>query len=303
MSFLSGGLPVLRHFSNKMIDYIQMKLIAKNFVQRKGFSLAEILAVLIISSMIILAVLSLYGRLNKVSASVISNLEKGQLPREVLQLISEDLERILSDARDTKINFQNKIGADGIQSARLEIFKYIYDGAGNPVIFEQIVWQTGADSAVSPGGLVLYRRHNGLALEDKLLDEQRPDIENEKQLFIPVCTGVTFFSIQTATFKAGSIDKTADGKEVRIDTWSTTSLPQNIIAAISFAEPIETAPGQWEVPETDKTVRIIALDRTRKIPFSLAVMDLNEVNDLKPTVNTDLNIRDANNSNRNVTGR
>jgi len=114
---------------------------------------------------------------------------------------------------------------------------------------------------------------------------------------------VTFFSIQTATFKAGSIDKTADGSEVRIDTWSGTTLPQNIIAAISFSEPVETAPGQWEVPETEKTVKIIAIDRTRKIPFSLAVMDNNDVNELKPRVDTNPNIQDINNSNRNVTGR
>ena len=63
-----------------------MKLIEKT-ICKKGFSLAELLAALVISSMIILAVFSLYGRLNKVSASVIGRLEKGQLPREILQLI------------------------------------------------------------------------------------------------------------------------------------------------------------------------------------------------------------------------
>lgn len=278
-----------------------MKTIKKT-ICKKGFSLAEILAVMVISSMIILAVLSLYGRLNKVSASIISKLERGQLPREILQLISEDLERILSDARDTRINFQNKIDRNGIQSARLEIFKYIYDKNNNPKIFEQIIWQTGADMEASPNGLVLYRRHNGIALEDKLLDEQRQDFE--KLLFIPVCSGVTFFSIQTANFQAGIIETTPEGKEVLIDSWGASTLPQNIIATISFAEPVEIAPGQWQVPQEEKIVKIIALDRTKKIPFRLAIMDYNDVNDLNiSSVNKDRNIQDTNSTNKNVTNR
>jgi prepilin-type N-terminal cleavage/methylation domain-containing protein len=279
-----------------------MKLNKKIFVRKKGFSLAELLAVLVISSMIIIAVLSLYGRLNKVSASVINKLDSGLQGREILQLISEDLERILSDARDTRINFQNRIESDGSWSARLEIYKYIYDKNSAQQIFEQIIWQTAIDLTASPTGQVLYRRHNGMALEDKLLDESKQDYE--KDLFIPVCKGVTFFSVRTATFQAGSVETTNDGTEIYIDKWNVTVLPQNLIITISFAQPVEISPGQWQVPEEEKTVKVIALDRTRKIPLRLAIMDYNDVNDLNPNETVkEPNIPDTNSTNKNVNNK
>jgi prepilin-type N-terminal cleavage/methylation domain-containing protein len=279
-----------------------MKLIRQNPVQKRGFSLAELLAALVISSMVILAVLSLYSRLNNVSAAVIGRLERGQLPREILQLIAEDLERIVSDSRDTRINFQNKIESNGLQSGRIEIIKTIYDKNNNPQIFEQIIWQTSMDSVGSPSGMVLYRRHNGIALEDKLLDEPKQGFE--RQLFIPVCGGITFFSIQTANFQTGDIEAASDGKPVLIDRWGVDSLPANIIATISFADPIEVTPGQWQVPDTEKITRIIALDRTRKIPFIIEMKNYTDISDQnKPSGNKKQNIQDANRPGGDVRGK
>jgi hypothetical protein len=247
--------------------------------------------------MIILAAFSLYTRLNNVSAAVIGRLERGQLPREILQLIAEDLDRIISDTKDTKINFQNKIERNGLQSARIEIIKTIYNKENRPVIFEQIIWQTSLDLIGSPKGMVLYRRHNGIALEDKMLDEPKQDFE--KQLFIPVCGGVTFFSIQTGNFQTET-----DGQSALIDRWSADSLPANIIVTISFADPVEVSPGQWQVPDTEKITRIIALDRTRKIPFTIEMKDFNEVTDQnKPSENTKVNIQDQNKTGGNVRGK
>jgi len=263
-----------------------------NKICKKAFSLAEILAVLVISSMIILTVFGLYGRLNKTSASVTSRLGANQTPREVLELISEDLQRILTDTRDSRITFRNKIESDGTQSARLEIMKFIYDKENNPKIFEHIVWQTAYDWDSSQEGMVLYRRHTGEALEDKLLEEARTDIE--KELFIPVCTGVTFFSIQSSRFQSGAIETTQQGREIVINNWNTVNLPSNIIAAISFAEPSEVLPGQWSVPDEKKFSKVIALDRTRKIPFRIAVLDLNYISDLKSSVNKERNVQDVN---------
>jgi prepilin-type N-terminal cleavage/methylation domain-containing protein len=279
-----------------------MKLIRQNPVLKKGFSLAELLAALVISSMIILAVFSLYTRLNKVSAAVISRLDRGRLPREILQLIAEDLDRIISDTKDTKVNFQNKIERNGLQSARIEIIKSIYDKEDKPVTFEQIIWQTSVDLAASPKGMVLYRRHNGIALEDKMLDEPKQDFE--KQLFIPVCGSVSFFSIQTGNFQTGTIQTETDGQSALIDRWSADSLPANIIVTISFADPVEVSPGQWQVPDTEKVTRIIALDRTRKIPFTIEMKDFNEVTDQnKPSKNTKVNIQDQNKTGGNVRGK
>ena len=279
-----------------------MKLIRQNPVLKRAFSLAELLAALVISSMIILAAFSLYTRLNNVSAAVIGRLERGQLPREILQLIAEDLDRIISDTKDTKVNFQNKIERNSLQSARIEIIESIYDKEDKPVIFEQIIWQTSVDLAASPKGMVLYRRHNGIALEDKMLDEPKQDFE--KQLFIPVCGSVTFFSIQTGNFQTGTIQTETDGQSALIDRWSADSLPANIIVTISFADPVEVSPGQWQVPDTEKITRIIALDRTRKIPFTIEMKDFNEVTDQnKPSKNTKVNIQDQNKTGGNVRGK
>jgi type II secretory pathway component PulJ len=280
-----------------------MKLIRQNPVLKRAFSLAELLATLVIGSMVILAVFSLYTRLNKVSAAVIGRLDEGQLPREILQLIAEDLERIVSDTRDTKISFQNKIEKNGLHSARIEIIKTIFDKNNKPQIFEQIIWQTSLDLTGSPKGMVLYRRHSGIALEDKMLDEPKQDLE--RQLFIPVCGGVTFFSIQTGNFQTGSIQTETDGQPPLIDRWSADSLPANIIATISFADPIEVTPGQWQVPDTGKITRIIALDRTRKIPFEIEMKDFSDISDTnKPSdaVKKE-NIQDQNKTGGNVRGK
>ena len=67
-----------RNFTVSIILIYKMKIVQKNFVNKRGYSLAELLAALIISSMIIIAVFSIYGRLNKVSASVTGRLEKNQ---------------------------------------------------------------------------------------------------------------------------------------------------------------------------------------------------------------------------------
>jgi type II secretory pathway component PulJ len=279
-----------------------MKLIIKNPVLKRAFSLAELLAALIISSMIILAAFSLFNRLNKVSASVISRLDRGQLPREILQLIAEDLDRIVSDSRDTRINFQNRIENNGLQSAKLEIIKTIYDKDNNPLIFEQIVWQTSFDLTANPKGMVLYRRHSGLAVEDKLLDEPKQDAE--RQLYIPVCGGITCFSIKSGNFQTGDIQTGGDGSVDLIDRWSGGPLPANIIATVSFADPIEITPGQWQVPQTEQITRIIALDRTRKIPFEIKMIDSNNVSDQNtPSVNKKQNIQDSNRPVGNVRGK
>jgi prepilin-type N-terminal cleavage/methylation domain-containing protein len=280
-----------------------MKPIRQNLVLKKGFSLAELLAALVISSMIILAAFSLYTRLNKVSAAVISKLDQGRLPREILQLIAEDLDRIISDTKDTKVNFQNKIEGNGLQSARIEIIKSIYDKEVKPVTFEQIIWQTSFDLTASPKGMVLYRRHSGIALEDKLLDEPRQNFE--KDLFIPVCGGVSFFSIQTGNFQSGTIQTGTDDQSALVDRWSADSLPANIIITISFADPVEVSPGQWQVPDTEKITRIIALDRTRKIPFEFEVRDFNDINDQnKPSDSLEKEgIQDQNKTGGNVRGK
>jgi hypothetical protein len=53
------------------------------------------------------------------------------------------------------------------------------------------------------------------------------------------------------------------------DKWSGPSLPYGVVVTISFAEPYKTISGTFDVPETEKISRTIAINRTRKIDFQV----------------------------------
>jgi len=221
----------------------------------EGFSLAEMLAALTIAAMVLLSVLGIYSRAERSAAAVTRKLDSSQLPSEVLQRITEDLDRIIASGSDTQIAIENK-SEKGFPTARLTIRKNIYNSSNQQQTFEEIVWQTSFDYDTGTNGLVLYRSHSGLALEDKLLDEKRQDWEKAYS-FVPICTGVTFFKVQVP-----------QGKDF-LDRWANPSPPAGITVTISFAEPFETVGGTLDVPETEKIKRTIAIDRTRKIKFNL----------------------------------
>ena len=224
-----------------------------------GFSLAEVLAALTIGAMVLVAVLGIYSRAESSAAAIVRRLDSSRLPSEVLQRIAEDLDGIVAvssdtKASDTRITIENKFDK-GYSTARLKILKTIYtkDGGNKPQAFEEIIWQTSYDYDSDANGLILYRSRSGIALEDKLLDEQKEDWE--KELFVPVCSGVTFFRIQVPR------------GESFYDKWTSDSLPGGIVVTISFAEPFKTLAGTLDVPDAKKITRTIAIDRTRKIRF------------------------------------
>jgi len=220
-----------------------------------GFSLAEMLAALTIAAMVLVAVLGIYSRVESSAAAITRKLDVSRLPSEVLQRIAEDIDRIGSSGSDTKVTVENKF-EKGFPTARLTILRTIYDSANKKQTFEKIVWQAGYDYESDANGLVLYRSHSGMGLEDKLLDEQRESWEKE-YLLVPICDGVTFFKIQVAK------------GQVLQDKWASDSLPNGIVVTISFARPFETLPGTFDVPDAEKNTRTIALSRTRKIKFIL----------------------------------
>ena len=139
---------------------------------------------------------------------------------------------------------------------------FCYSPAVLPGRLALIVWQSGYDYASAAEGLVLYRSHSGIALEDKLLDEKKDDWERE--LFVPICTGVTFFRIQVPR------------GEDYVDTWPSGSPPPGIAVTISFAEPYKAVDGTLDVPDEEKITRTIAIDRTRKINFTIAPKEYDE---------------------------
>lgn len=242
---------------------IGMNIISyKTFNRRSGFSLAEVLVALTIGAMILVAVLSIYSRAETSAAAIKRKLDDSRLPSEILQRVAEDLDRIGASASDTKITVENKFD-NGFQTARLTILKTFYNIKNEKQTFEKIVWQTNYDNDAN--GLILYRSHSGIALEDKLLDEQKEDWERE--LFVPLCSGVTFFEIQVPlgdTFQ---------------NNWTSDSLPPGIVVTVSFAEPFKTLAGTLDVLESEKVIRHMAVDRARPIKFVLAKKEDEEKQD------------------------
>lgn len=230
-----------------------MKKASNTFAERPGFSLAEVLAAMVIASMVLVAVLGIYSRAESSAATIKRKFDSSRLPIEVLQRIAEDLDQIMTTDAYTKISIKNKF-EKGFPTAQLIITKTIV-GTKKPMVFENIVWQTNYD--YDSDSLVLYRQRTseiGL-LEDKLLDEER---ENwEQALFVPICEGITFFEIQV--LKNGEpLDKFVG------------RMPLGIQVTISFAEPFKTLTNTFDVYDEEKFTRAIAVDRTRKIKFKIA---------------------------------
>jgi prepilin-type N-terminal cleavage/methylation domain-containing protein len=66
---------------------------------RPGFSLAEVLAALTISAMVLAAVVAIYSRAQNSAAAIVRKLDSTRLSTEVLQAITEDLDTITVPAR------------------------------------------------------------------------------------------------------------------------------------------------------------------------------------------------------------
>lgn len=247
-----------------------MKLVARHKVIKtsgkhtvpRGFSLAEVLAALTIGSMVMVAVLSIYHRAEKSAAAVTRRLDGSRLPGEVLQRIAEDLDNIIASSSDAKITIDNKFenvaSAMLIPAARMKITETIQDSKDNELIFKEIIWQSSYDFEGASNSLTLYRSAGGLDVEDKVLEKNKDDLEREA--FVPICCGITFFKISILT-----------GKDP-IEKWSG-SPPSGIMVTISFAEPYKRADGTFDVPEEEKITRTIAIDRTRKIRFDISTTE------------------------------
>ena len=212
-----------------------------------------------IGAMIVVAILSIYHRAEHSASAAIRKLDESQLPREVLQHIAEDLDRMIVSGSDAKVTIQNKLESTAsnklIPAARLSFTRTITDALGKEHIFEEIIWQSSYNIESLTEGLVLYRSHSGMNLEDKVLQENKYDWEREA--FVPICSGVTFFNISATT------------SDNLVERWDGTP-PTGIAVTLSFAESFKNADGTYTVPDEEKITRTIAIDRTRKIRFDVA---------------------------------
>ena len=223
--------------------------------RQAGFSLGELLAVVIIGSMILVAILTIYGRASQAADAVLRKIDGPSWTSEVLQLIAEDLGRTPS-ADDMTVQIRN--GSDnGFQRAELVLRRVYHDNANKEQTLEQITWRAGYDHEGRTPGLVIYRSYEGVAQEDKLLDDNREEVEKFSP-FIPICRGVTFFKIQACK-----------GEEL-LDQWPASPPPPGVKITISFGTPHEMVRGGFDVDEQDKISRTVAVDPMRKIAFALA---------------------------------
>jgi hypothetical protein len=228
----------------------------------QGFSLAEVLAALTIGAMVTIAVLGIYHRAENSAAAVTRRLDNSRLPGEVLQRIAEDLDNIISSSSDATITIENKFENVAsvmlVPAAKLTITQTIKDSRDREQIFQEIIWQSSYNFDSGINSLILYRSAGGLNMEDKVLEKNKDDFEREA--FVPICSGLTFFKISALA-----------GKDP-IERWNGAP-PRGIVVTISFAEPYKTADGTFDVLEEEKFTRTIAIDRTRKIRFDTSTSE------------------------------
>lgn len=249
---------------------------------RSGWSLGEMIVALVIGAMVLAAILTVYSRANQAADAVLAKVEAPALAEEVLQLIAEDLDRVIGAEDDTQIEIKNGFD-NGFPEAELVLRRTFADSKSEQKTFEEIVWRAGYDSEGTRPGMILYRSHEGVNVEDKLLESKREAWE-QNYPFVPVCRGLTFFRIE--------ILKDDD----LIDRWSSQDLPPGVKVSISFAQPYETVRGTWDVLESERVSRTIAIDRIRDIRFAAAPIGVTDPN---APETTDTDEREPTNRTRN----
>jgi hypothetical protein len=225
---------------------------------RRGIaSLGEMLVALVIGAVVLTAILSVYSRANRAAEAVLGRIESPALATEVLQLLAEDLDRVMGNGQDFSIQIKNGLD-NGFTRAQLVMRRTMRDSKNEEKVFEEITWRAGYDYDGTSPGLVIYRGHEGVDLEDKLLDPKRETWENSYPL-VPLCRGVTLFQLEVPK-----------GEDEFLDQWAEPTLPPGVRVTISFAQPHETVRGTWDVYDEEKIIRTIAIDKTRKIKFVMA---------------------------------
>ena len=222
-------------------------------MRRAAFTLVETLTVLALTALLLTAVLQMYHQARRSVSQLGGRLEENRLAREILQKIAEDIDRLAAPGFDATLRFRNKYD-NGCNSAQLTLENKFY-AKGNPPkaeIYDRIVWQTVYDSFTQT--LILYRMHDGLNLEDKVI-ESGSDVSPSAGLYIPITDGLTHFELQSQ-----------QGENMAA-AWMSDALPTAVRIGVSFAPMEELPNGRVGVPEEKVLYRTVAIDRTRFIPY------------------------------------
>ena len=226
-----------------------------------AFTLVETIVVLMLASLILVAVLGVYGRMRVNAGTILDRLQQNRLQSEILQKIAEDIDRLAAPGFEATINFRNKLD-NGYRSAQLVLLNSYYGNNDKKDTYEKIEWRSSYDPQYDT--LKLYRMHGGLNVEDKVLG-----VDPDEPPYIPVATGVTHFELK------------AQQGETVLGAWSSKTLPKAVRVGISFALPQELDDGSIGVPEEKISFRTVAIDRTRLIPYQFIKkkFDLSEEED------------------------
>jgi hypothetical protein len=217
--------------------------------------------------MIMIAAIGIYTGVKRAEAAISKRLESGFLAMEILQRITEDIDRLALPGSDVTISIKNKTEPGGYKSAQMIIESKIYDKNNKPQVFEKIVWQSHPDPDAN--SLIIYRAHSGYTLEDKMLDKPKEKYETEK--FIPICSGATLFSIETSN------DSNTN------QTWEGQNLPPAVKISIAFTKPEQDLLGNMIVPEEAVKTRIVVIDRFKQLAYQFIykeIFDANRITDM-----------------------
>ncbi|MCK4958901.1 MAG: prepilin-type N-terminal cleavage/methylation domain-containing protein, partial [Planctomycetes bacterium] len=80
-----------------------------SFRRRRAFSFIEMITVLTISSLIIMSVIMICSRTKRAAASINRKLDSKVLPKEILQRIAEDLDRLAAPGFNVAVTIENKL--------------------------------------------------------------------------------------------------------------------------------------------------------------------------------------------------
>jgi hypothetical protein len=237
--------------------------------EKAGFTLAEAIATLAIAAMIMVAVVGIYMGVKRAESSINRRLGDGFLGMEILQRVTDDISKVALPGSDVTMSVKNKVDIGGYKVSQMIIESKIYGKDNKPQIFEKIIWQSRVD--MDANGLVVYRSHSGYAMEDKMLEE--PKEEYERELFIPICSGATFFSIEAVR----------DGNTIEV--WEGPGLPPAVKLSISFADRQQDLLGNAIVPEESVNTRTVVIDRFKQIPYQFISKEFPDINGI-----TDVNL-------------
>ena len=235
-------------------------------VNVKAFSLIELLTALFIVSIMVISLTTIYDSSIKAIGAIDEKLEDGFDSTNILHLIVDDVARVSSLDTDTTFALKSKT-IDGVMVYRLEIIGKIYDNDGKEMEYKKVVWQSDYDYLSDT--TTLYRCEAGMGVQDPLLGTQQRENEGS-EIFVPVCSGLTHFSIQVPSGNTIS----GEEEEEYADSWEQDGMPGGIIVEMSFTPPVEYITGEVEVPLEDRVSRRISVNRSRQYRFEFIPKDL-----------------------------